>query len=169
MKRKKESAFLSLLESYFSTYLPAAKGLSPATIKSYKTAFRVLFEFMYSEKGINASDIRFEDLTLKVISEFLDWLETERKCSVSTRNHRVSVLNAFSVYAQNRNFEAASVFRTSLLKIPQKKGIAAKRSFFTREEIKLLLSLEKEIVHCFASCMQAEQELRRCASLLSEM
>lgn len=115
MKRKKESAFLSLLESYFSTYLPAAKGLSPATIKSYKTAFRVLFEFMYSEKGINASDIRFEDLTLKVISEFLDWLETKRKCSVSTRNHRVSVLNAFSVYAQNRNFEAASVFRTSLL------------------------------------------------------
>ena len=140
MKRKKESAFLSLLESYFSTYLPAAKGLSPATIKSYKTAFRVLFEFMYSEKGINASDIRFEDLTLKVISEFLDWLETKRKCSVSTRNHRVSVLNAFSVYAQNRNFEAASVFRTSLLKIPQKKGIAAKRSYFTREEIKLLLS-----------------------------
>lgn len=140
MKRKNASSFLSLLESYFGTYLPTAKGLSPATIKSYKTAFRVLLEFMYSEKGINAGEIRFEDLTSDIISELLDWLETERKCSISTRNHRLSVLNAFSEYAQNRDFEAASIFRTSLLKIPYKKGTPSKRCFFTREEIKLLLS-----------------------------
>ena len=140
MKRKRASLFLSLLESYFGTYLPTAKGLSPATIKSYKTAFRVLLEFLYSEKGINSGEIRFEDLTSEVITEFLVWLETDRKCSISTRNHRLSVLNAFSEYAQNRDFEAVSVFRASLLKIPQKKGIAAKRSYFTREEIKLLLS-----------------------------
>lgn len=140
MKRKKASSFLSLLENWFGTYLPTAKGLSPATIKSYKTAFRVLLEFMYSEKGINAGEIKFEDLTSDAISEFLDWIETERKCSISTRNHRLSVLNAFSEYAQNKNFEAASVFRASLLKIPHKKGIAAKRSYFTRDEIKLLLS-----------------------------
>jgi len=140
MKRKKESSFLALLESWFEIYLPTAKGLSPATIKSYKTAFRVLLEFMYSEKGINATGIRFEDLTSDIIIEFLDWLETERKCSISTRNHRLSVLNAFSEYAQNRNFDAASVFRANLLKIPQKKGIPTRRSFFTKEEIKLLLS-----------------------------
>ena len=140
MKRKRASLFLSLLESYFGTYLPTAKGLSPATIKSYKTAFRVLLEFLYSEKGINSGEIRFEDLTSEVITEFLVWLEADRKCSISTRNHRLSVLNAFSEYAQNRDFEAVSVFRASLLKIPQKKGIAAKRSYFTREEIKLLLS-----------------------------
>lgn len=140
MKRKTVSSFLILLESYFGTYLPTAKGFSPATIKSYKTAFRVLLEFMYSEKSINAGEIRFEDLTADAISEFLDWLETYRKCSVSTRNHRLSVLNAFSEYAQNRDFEAASVFRASLLKIPHKKGISNKRCFFTRDEIKLLLS-----------------------------
>ena len=140
MKRKKESSFLTLLECWFGTYLPTAKGLSPATIKSYKTAFRVLLEFMYSEKGINAGEIRFETLTSDIISEFLDWLETKRKCSVSTRNHRLSVLNAFSEYAQNRDFEAASVFRANLLRIPQKKGMPTKRSYLTREEIKLLLS-----------------------------
>jgi site-specific recombinase XerD len=140
MKRKKANSFLNLLESYFGTYLPTARGLSPATIRSYKTAFRVLLEFMYTEKNINAGDIRFEDLTTDILSEFLDWLEAERKCSVSTRNHRLSVLNAFSEYAQNRDFEAASVFRASILKIPQKKGVPAKRSYFTREEIKLLLS-----------------------------
>lgn len=140
MKRKNTSSFIALLESYFGTYLPTAKGLSPATIKSYKTAFRVLLEFMYSEKGINADEIKFEDLTADIITEFLDWLETERKCSISTRNHRLSVMSAFSEYAQNRNIDAASVFRASLLTIPQKKGMPSKRSFFTRDEIKLLLS-----------------------------
>ena len=141
MKRKNTSSFLLLLQSYFSTFLPIAKGLSPATIKSYKTAFRVLLEFMYSKKSINAGEIRFEDFTSDIISEFLEWLETERKCSISTRNHRLSVLNAFSEYAQNRDFEAASVFHENLLKLPYKKTVMTKRSFFTREEIKLLLAL----------------------------
>lgn len=141
MKRKNASSFLTLLESWFRTYLPTAKGLSPATIRSYKTAFRVLFEFMYIEKNINAGDVQFGDLTADILSEFLDWLENERNCSVSTRNHRLSVLNAFSEYAQNRDFEAASVFRANLQKIPHKKGVPSKRSFFTREEIKLLLAL----------------------------
>lgn len=140
MKHKKVSSFLSLLETYFATYLPTAKGLSPATIKSYKNAIRVLLEFMYSEKGINADEIRFEDLTSDTISGFLEWLEATRKCSISTRNHRLSVLNAFSEYAQNRDFEAASIFRASLLKIPHKKGISTKRSCFTRDEVKILLS-----------------------------
>lgn len=129
MKRKNTSSFIALLESYFDTYLPIAKGLSPATIKSYKTAFRVLLEFMYSEKNINADEIKFEDLTADIITEFLNWLEIERKCSISTRNHRLSVMSAFSEYAQNRNIDAASVFRASLLTIPLKKGTPSKRSF----------------------------------------
>lgn len=133
MKRKKASSFLSLLENWFGTYLPTEKGLSPATIKSYKTAFRVLLEFMYSEKGMNAGEIKFEDLTADIITEFLDWLETERRCSISARNHRLSVMSAFSEYAQNRNFEAASVFHANLLKIPQKKrNICQKKLFHKR-------------------------------------
>ena len=38
MKHKKNS-FLDLLEAYFNTYLPVAKGLSPATVTSYKATF----------------------------------------------------------------------------------------------------------------------------------
>ena len=49
MKRKKET-FLDLLEHYFSSYLPVAKGLSEATIVSYKATFRIFMEYMYSVK-----------------------------------------------------------------------------------------------------------------------
>src|SRR5699024_3473671 len=91
MKHKKNS-FLDLLEAYFNTYLPVAKGLSTATVTSYKATFRILIEFMYTVKGIPAEKIYFEILDAQMITEFLDWLESERKCSIATRNQRVKEL-----------------------------------------------------------------------------
>ena len=73
MKHKKNS-FLDLLEAYFNTYLPVAKGLSAATVTSYKATFRILMEFMYTVKGIPAEKIYFEILDAQMITEFLDWL-----------------------------------------------------------------------------------------------
>ncbi|MBR1750356.1 MAG: hypothetical protein IJ740_05640 [Ruminococcus sp.] len=61
---------------------------------------------------IKMRDVDLENGVLKLVNTKGD------KCSVSTRNHRLSVLNAFSEYAQNRDFEAASVFRANLLRKP---------------------------------------------------
>ncbi|MCR4851022.1 MAG: site-specific integrase [Lachnospiraceae bacterium] len=140
MKRKKNT-FLDHLEYYFNTYLPIAKGLSEATITSYKDTFRLLLEFMYSVKGISSDKIDFEGLDAQAITEFLDWLESERKCSISTRNQRFAAISAFSIYAQNRDFAAATVFRNNVLKIPKKKAPSQNRSFFTREEVKIIFDL----------------------------
>lgn len=140
MKHKKNS-FLDLLEAYFNTYLPVAKGLSTATVTSYKATFRILMEFMYTVKGISAEKIHFEILDAQMITEFLDWLESERKCSIATRNQRLSALSAFSIYAQNRDFGAASIFRNNVLKVPKKKAPQSLRSSFSREEVKILFKL----------------------------
>lgn len=140
MKHKKDS-FIKLLEYYFNTYLPVAKGLSQATIKSYKDTFRLLMEFMYSIKSIPSDKIRFEVLDSNMIMEFLDWLETERKCSITTRNQRLSALAAFATYAQSRDFYSAAIFRSNIEKIPRKKVARQSRSSFTREEIKILFTL----------------------------
>lgn len=51
MRHKKDS-FMDLLEYYINTYLPVAKGLSEATITSYKATFRILMEFMYTVKKL---------------------------------------------------------------------------------------------------------------------
>ena len=130
MGRKKIS-FMDHLERYFGIYLPTAKGLSESTIVSYKATFRILMEFMYSAKGIPADEVGFGALDEKAITEFLDWLESERKCSVTTRNQRLSALAAFSAYAQNRDFDSAVCFRNSVLKVPRKKAPQKSRSSFT--------------------------------------
>lgn len=140
MKRKKD-CFLDILEYYFNTYLPIAKGLSPATITSYKATFRIFMEFMYTVKGIPSDKISFDKLTAEMVIEFLDWIESERGCSISTRNQRLSALVAFSEYAQNRDFTATSAFRNNLLKVPKKKCPPSRRSYFTRSEVKILFEL----------------------------
>ena len=139
--RRKRNSFLDHLEYYLSTYLPMAKGLSDATIVSYKAAFRILMEYMYLVKGVPADKVSFNMLDDKLIIEFLDWLESARGCSIATRNQRLAAIAAFSIYAQNRDFDAATSFRNSVLKVPRKKAPQKRRSSFTRDEIKILFDL----------------------------
>ena len=135
---------MALLEDYFEIYLPYSRGLSPNTIKSYKQSFLLLIRFMLDVKKTKAEAIRFSVLTYDTLLEFLGWLETDRQCKISTRNQRLSALSAFSEYAQNRDFDAASVFRSSTIKIPIKKGAKKVRSVFSREEVRILLDLPDE-------------------------
>lgn len=141
---KRKINFMSLLEDYFETYLPYSRGLSSNTINSYKHSFLLLMRFMLERKGIVASDIKFSDLTYETLLEFFNWLETDRLCKPATRNQRLSAISAFSEYAQNRDFDAASVFRSAVIKIPVKKSTSKKRAVFTREEIRILLNLPDE-------------------------
>lgn len=98
------SGFLELLNAYISSYLPRAVGASVNTVKFYKYVFRLLIEFMYQQKEIQADKITFENLNYETLMEFFTWIEEERGYSVSTKNQRLSALASFSEYAQNRNF-----------------------------------------------------------------
>ena len=99
---------------------------------------------MMEVKNTRAEDIKFSSLTYDTLLEFFSWIETNRQCKATTRNQRLSALSAFSEYAQNRDFDAAFVFRSAIIKIPVKKGKNKPRSVFSREEVKILLDLPDE-------------------------
>jgi len=140
----KPSSFLELLNSYITNYMPCSIGASPNTVTSYKYAFRLLLEFMYSKKGIPADKISFKQLDFGTLTEFLDWIEKERGCSASTKNQRLSALISFSDYAQNRDFDAASVFRSGVIKIPMKKVQKKQRVVLSVQEVSILLRLPND-------------------------
>ncbi|MFQ9701961.1 MAG: site-specific integrase [Enterocloster clostridioformis] len=104
--------------------MPFSSGLSPNTIRSYKHSFRLLFQYIYQVQKKNADEILFRDLDYETIDGFLKWIETERGCSASTRNLRLSALASFSFYAQNRNFEAATVFANAVRGHPLKRKLS---------------------------------------------
>lgn len=142
--RNKSTDFLELLSTYIGTYLPYSVGASPNTVKSYKYAFRLLIEFLYKEKGIEADKITFDILDYKTLTDFFTWIESIRGCSVSTKNQRLSAIASFSSYAQNRDFSDASVFRNSVNKIPVKKTQHKQRAILSRQEVAMLLALPNE-------------------------
>lgn len=137
----KPSKFLGLLDNFITNYMPCSVGASSNTVTSYKYAFRLLLEFMYYKKGVSADKITFEQLSFDTMTEFLDWLEKDRGCSASTKNQRLSAIISFSRYAQNRDFDAASIFRSGVIKIPMKKAQKKQRAVLSVQEISILLRL----------------------------
>lgn len=139
---KKESSFLTLLENWLTSYLPDQEGKRRNTIKSYRDSWRVFIQYMYEQKHVPADKIEFQSIDYELLTSFFDWLKRERKCSAATRNSRLAAISKFSEYAQNRDLEAASCFRTACIKMPYKKLSDAKeRSYFTQQELKIFLSL----------------------------
>lgn len=140
----KASTFLNLLNNYFTMYLPNAVGVSPNTILSYKATFRLLLKYILDTKNIHADKITFEMLDYDLLTGFLHWIESERKCSSATKNLRLSAISSFAAYAQNRDIDAATVFRCSVNKIPYKRCKNKKRAVMTREEVTILMALPNE-------------------------
>lgn len=143
-KNKAEFEFLSLLEKFFTSYLPVSVNASSNTVESYKCAFRLLFQYLNEEVGINSSRITFEILNFDLLTNFCDWLATTRKNSRTTIKQRIGSLSSFAEYAQNRNLEAGYIFCNSLRKILKKSFRRVKgkqRCAFTRQELEIFFSL----------------------------
>ena len=92
--------FTVLLNTYLTSYLPVQRKLSVNTIASYCDTFRLLLTYMRDHRGKNACRIKMQDFSAEIINDFLLSLESNRKCSVSTRNQRLAALKAFFRYAE---------------------------------------------------------------------
>lgn len=139
---KRQTIFLEMLEQWLNSYLPNEEGKRPNTVKAYRASWRLLFRFLYERKNIRADKVEFRLLTYETISEFLKWLQCDRKCGASTRNTRLAAIVKFSEYSQNRDFEAAACFRSACVRLPYKKLSDAKeRPYFTQQETRIFLAL----------------------------
>lgn len=135
----KKTDFTKALTSYFSTYLPETCGVSPNTCNSYRDAFKLLLLYFQEEKGVPANRIELRMLNRNLASDFLDWLEAQRKVSVTTRNQRLAAMKAFAHYVQYRNPEYLENC-TDIIAMRPKKHEKPVIPFLTEEELKALLT-----------------------------
>lgn len=75
---------------------------------------------MKDSNALKLNEITFDMLTADTVSEFLDSLETQRGCSISTRNNRLAAIKAFIAYAAAMDIMIAAV-QIELDKVPKKK------------------------------------------------
>ena len=134
----KPTDFAIYLTQFLSDYLPGQKNVSPHTIRSYRDTFKLLLQYFQEREGIPPEKITMSCLIQERVISFLDWLETERGCVVTTRNLRLTAVHSFFRYAQAQAPEALFHFQ-KVMAIPVKKGRKKIVEHLTPEGIRLLL------------------------------
>ena len=135
----KDEAFFKTIRGFLTVYLPKQRRLSENTIKSYKEALNLMLRYLEEEKKVALNQISFSMLDHKTIASFLDWLESARKCSISTRNQRLAALSSFFKYAGIADISQRA-FHNEIKKVPVKKAPGTVVEFLTKDELKTLLS-----------------------------
>lgn len=126
------------MQSFFLNYLPLQKGVSANTLESYSNCFTLLLLFFNSRMNIKPEKLLLENFSKKNILNFLDWLESERKCKISTRNVRLGAIHSFVKFMQYKNPSHGEQWK-QVLTIKSKKGKTTTLIYMTIEGIKELL------------------------------
>lgn len=134
----KPTDFAKYLTEFLSIYLPTQRNVSKNTIYSYRDTFKLLINYCQEMKNIPVERITLNALSSILITGFLEWLETNRKCSISTRNQRLAAIHSFFRYIQAE--EPAGIFNfQKIAAIPIKKAKKTVVQYLTSQAIKLLL------------------------------
>jgi len=136
--KKYPNDFARHLTYFLAQYLPGQRNASPNTVASYRDTFKLFLTFFEEKKNLRAECVRMQTITKDSVVEFLDWLETARKCSIATRNQRLSVLHAFFRNVQRETPE--NLFEIQkILALPMKKKPRPVIPFLLPDEIKIVL------------------------------
>lgn len=134
----KPTNFAKHLTGFLTTYLSGQKNVSKNTIFAYRDTFKLLLKYCENVKSIPIERISLDTLTSDLIIDFLNWLETERKCSTSTRNQRLASIHSFFRYIQSESPSGIYNFQ-KVISIPIKKSLKKAVEHLTPETIKLIL------------------------------
>ena len=112
--------FARLMSDYFVKYLAGQKGSGSNTMKTYRDTFVQLLEFMDEKKHIRADCIEVDSFSYDIINEFLEYLEKEKRVSISTRNNRLAAIRSFFKYTGYHEPKYLNI-STSIREISKKK------------------------------------------------
>lgn len=132
--------FAYYLTNFFTKYLPVECGVSPNTISSYRDTFLLFIAYVRDEKGKAIERLNLKNINKELITDFLNWIETGRKCSIPTRNVRLTAIHSFFQYLQYEYPDFLLEWQ-KILAIPVKKGERGTLNYTSLEGIKLLLSM----------------------------
>lgn len=115
-----DNLLFPLIHDYLKIYLPKQRNVSVNTIRSYRKSLEELLDYVKGHEQIPLCQLTFEHLTADMVLSFLEYLETEKGCSIPTRNTRFAAIRAFLDYAADHDVSLVANLNR-LKKIPFKK------------------------------------------------
>ena len=131
--------FARLVTRYLSQYLPGQRNLATNTIQSYRDTFKLLLRFCQANRGWSPDHLTLAYLDVDCIRSFLDWLEADRQCGVTTRNQRLASLRAFFRWVSYEVPESLEAVQ-QVLAIPGKKASEPLIPYLTPDAVRALLA-----------------------------
>jgi integrase/recombinase XerD len=135
------------LVRFFEDYLPAQRGLSVHTIRSYRDALLLFLQFASCDTKRPVEQLEIADLTAERVLGFLSFLENERGNEIATRNARLGAIHVFARFvAAHRPEQLGSLQR--VIGLPFKRGAhEAPIEYLERPEIEALLqSIDRQTI-----------------------
>jgi site-specific recombinase XerD len=129
----------SLIQSFFAVALPQ-RGASPLTVLSYRDAMKLMLRYASTRTKRPVVKLQFDDITPKLVGEFLSHLESERRNSVGTRNNRLAALRSFFSFVATEEPELADRCH-SMCAIPFKKGQTTVIPYLEQDEMDAVLGV----------------------------
>ena len=136
MGKVKDELLFTLLHNFLTIYLPDRRKLSPNTIRSYKTTWNELLDFVAAEKGISALSVTLKLLNRELIENFLHKVSTN---SEATYNTRLAAIKSFFNYASACNPEYISRLNEISTIKSHKRDVFAKVEYMSEEAVTALL------------------------------
>jgi site-specific recombinase XerD len=84
-----------IVESFFRDTLTIQRRASPRTVASYRDSLKLFLVFVSKKKNRPPSSLTIGDLNAEEVVAFLNHIETDRGCSIATRNVRRTALRTF--------------------------------------------------------------------------
>lgn len=105
------NTLFSAIHDFLLIALPKERKCSENTIRSYKKSLELLLDFAKEKTGKPLFNLTFDDIDRNMLAAFLDYLETGRNCSVSTRNQRLHCIRSFYKYAAQEDISNVYHFK----------------------------------------------------------
>lgn len=138
LETMKPTDFSRYITEFISRYLPHELGASPNTICAYRDTFVLLLTFIEKNTKVKLQKLTLDHIKKETITDFLNWIQSERKCSNSTRNLRLAAIHSFYRYLQYQHLDNLYEYQR-ILAIKTKKAVKDSITYLSGDGIKLLL------------------------------
>ena len=129
----------SLVYMFFEHHLKAEKGLSQASIRSYRDGIRLFLLFLAKTTRVSVTKLTLADLAADRVRAFLTHLECERDNHIRSRNQRLAMIHTFFAFAVGQE---PTLLREAerVAAIPRKRTQPPATRYLERDEVEELFA-----------------------------
>ena len=136
----KPTDFAFYLSKYLGGYIAGQQNFSPNTIVSYRDTFKLFLVFCKEQKNIKVEKLSIGQFSKHLVGDFLEWLKTERGCSDSTMQQRLTVIRNFFSFLQEEAPEHLALCQEIMGMKFKKKPVAPLMNYLTYDGIRGILA-----------------------------